>query len=164
MMDIIDLEDYEFQLAILSILNKRVLSLKDLAPILIFLLDWGKSNNLLNRNSFNKMIGEEDYTKLKNGKLTFSEFVVDKMNGILSSDVFKEQVREFVEDYVEYDGYFTDLTEIYQTNVGDLPTNFDGSINLYQRINESKENYKENKKNFPELVSFMNPQAFKKTQ
>ncbi|MBO9492364.1 hypothetical protein J7384_18525 [Endozoicomonas sp. G2_1] len=163
-MDIIDLEEYEFHAAMLSVLNNRALSILDFSPLVVFLLDWAKTNNFLDQTYFDKYIGEDKYSKLKLGKISFSEFVLREMKGILSSKFFINEVRCFVEDYCEYSGYSEDLTEVFQTNIGNLPVTFDDIGILYNKINESRSNYLENKINFPELIIFRDPELLKKEQ
>ncbi|MFT4807937.1 MAG: hypothetical protein ACI9LX_001260 [Paraglaciecola sp.] len=161
-MDIIDLEDYEIHAAITSALNSRVISPIDFAPLIIFLIEWAKLNQFIEQSSFDQIIGEDTYKKLKLGAVTFNEFVLEVMDGVLPSNIFKTEVREFVEEYVEFDGYVKDLTDIFKTNIGDLPRDFSKMEKLNETISYSRENYLNNKTNFPELVSFVDPEKFKK--
>lgn len=161
-MELIDLEDYEFQAAITSVLNNRIVSPIDFAPMIIFLIEWAKLNEFIDQIYFDKTIGEDKYEELKLGKVTFNEFVLEAMDGILSSSIFKTEVREFIEDYVEFDGYVHDLTNVFNTNIGDLPDSYTKMNELDKTINNSRKNYLENKINFPELVSFIEPERFKK--
>ena len=161
-MDLIDLEDYEFHAAITSVLNSRIVSPVDFSPMIIFLVDWAKENKFIQQTYFEKIIGEDDYKKLKLGKVTFNDVVLERMDGKLSSRMFKNDIRGFVEEYVEFDGYVKDLTDVFMTNIGDLPSSFAKMEVLHKKINESRENYLKNKTNFPDLVSFIEPEQFKK--
>ena len=53
--------------------------------------------------------------------------------------MFKNDIRGFVEEYVEFDGYVKDLTDVFMTNIGDLPSSFAKMEVLHKKINEESE-------------------------
>lgn len=88
------------------------------------------------------------------GKISFVDFVLNALDGKLLDTNFSDGMRQFVRDYVEYDGYSEDLVRSFGVNLWELPHSFDNAAKLYDAIDVSLKNYRKNKETNPELVSF----------
>lgn len=161
-MPIIELDDFEYHVDVVSALNGVQLDELAFSPIFVFLIDWAVKNNVLGEELKNCKVFNDRYPKLLEGKDTFSAFVLDVLDGKLTETNFADEVVPFIKDYIDYDGYVEDLTKVYATNIGVLPNNFENSELLYEAINVARENYLQNKVNFPDLVVFSDPEQLLK--
>jgi hypothetical protein len=144
-MPIIELEDFEYHAAIASVINDRELSELAFSAMFVFLVNWAAKNDVLGEELKTCSVFAERYPKLLQGNESFSSFVLDVLDGKLTTSSFSDEVVQFIKDYVEYDDYVSDLTAVYSTNIGALPENFEKAEVLYKAINTSRKNYKENK-------------------
>lgn len=163
-MAILELDDFEFHADIMSAINERELDKLSFSPIFVFLIAWAVKNNCLGEELKRYAAFNENYPKLLSGGISFSDFVLNVLDGKLLESSFSSEALPFIKDYIEYDGYVEDLTKVYKTNLGILPINLKLTDSLYDAINESRKNYEINKNNFPDLIVFTDPDELLKQQ
>lgn len=124
------------------------------APMFVFLVDWAVKRGQSEEAFISDPILSKLYSDLITEKISFVEFVFDGLDGKLLDTNFAEDIRDFVRDYVEYDGYSNDLVGSLKVNLWELPNNFKYTKSLYDAIDRSLKNYKRNKVINPEIISF----------
>lgn len=163
-MTILELDDFEFHADIMSALNERELDELSFSQMFVFLIDWAVKNNCLGEELKRCAVFNENYPKLLSGDISFSDFVLNVLDGKLIDSNFSSEALPFIKDYIEYDGYVDDLAKVYKTNLGILPANLKLTGSLCGAINESRKNYEINKNNFPDLIVFTDPDELLKQQ
>lgn len=124
------------------------------SPMFIYIIHWARENNKLDMCFSESTSFSENYLKLLRGEIEFPEFVNKVLDGKLSDRYFTPEIREFLYDYIEYDGYTTDLTKYYKLNLWELPHDLKKIDGFLDFINKSHTNYEKNKAINPDLAMF----------
>lgn len=156
-MTILELEDFDIHAGILSVVNEKELGLYAFSPLFVYLIYWAEKNGFLGDKLKNDESFKSSYRALLDSKMSFSYFVQTSLMDRLEEDYFDDEVLEFVIDYIEMDGYVLDLTQYFDVNIGSLPDSLEKVKDFKEVIEKSMANYKVNKKNFPELAVFTDP-------
>lgn len=128
------------------------------SPMLVFLIDWAESRGNLSKDLLAMELFKKKFEDMKSSEISMKEFVFDALDSKIVGSNFKDLViSTFIEDYVTLGEYQDNLMEIFQVELFKLPNNFDQSEQLYRRIDTAFSNYIENKKTFPNLSSFDDP-------
>ncbi len=163
-MPLLELDDFDIHSELTSVLNGTEQNELAFCPMFVFLICWAAESNFLGLELKSCEVFSKYYPKLRQGEISFEKFVLDVLDGKLTESNFSDEVSEFVKDYIECEGYVVDLTRLYNTNVGDLPSDFKEFDMLCKFINMSRKNYGENKLNYPDLVVFSDPEQLKREQ
>ena len=153
-MILFDYEDYEFWVSIGMAKNFAAFS-----PMHVFFIFWGYERDYLKEKVKNSDKFKKNHAKLVANEIDFTEFILQVFGETIASNIFKKEVRPFVEDYIDSSGYSDHLSEYYKCSIWDLPQNFDKVDTIYKIIDQSMKNYTINKKMYPKLILFDDPKT-----
>ncbi|MDH5181970.1 MAG: hypothetical protein OEY07_20085, partial [Gammaproteobacteria bacterium] len=134
------------------------------SPMFVFLIDWAYKFNKIDESLLKEPEFNNAYLALSKNKIKFSEFVLDILDEKLLDTYFTEEARQFICDYIEYDGYMNDLSSTFKCAMWELPHELINTNILYDKINRSLANYIKNKSNYPDLCVFTDPEELKRQQ
>jgi hypothetical protein len=161
-MAIVELEDFWFQAEAALIIDDLDIDEYRFTPYLVFLLDWAVSRGYLSEELINDHAFIKKHQNLHDGSMSFKNFVDDCLDCRLVKSFFIDEIASFLSDYHEYEGYVSDLKNTFKVmSMWLLPESFDKSEYLYQLIDQSRINYIENLKKFPNLRIFYSPEKLK---
>ena len=164
-MILLELENFDIAAEFAEALDGIEINELVFSPMFVFIIDWAYKRGKLDDEV--KECGPfiDRYPELLAGKISFSDFVLDVLDSKIIDTNFTNDIRGFISDYIEYDGYQDDLVDVFKiSNLWFLKDNFDKSEKLYKRIDKSFENYIINKENYPDLIIFYDPEQLKKEQ
>ena len=162
-MILLELEDFDCMAEFAEALDGIEINELVFCPMFVFIIDWAHKREKLGNEVKESIPFKDRHPKLLSGEITFSEFVLDVLDSKIIDTNFTSDIRKFISDYIEYDGYRNDLLETFKiSNLWFLKESFDNSEELYKRIDKSFENYTINKNNYPELIIFYDPNQLKK--
>lgn len=162
-MILLELEDFDCMTEFAEALDGIKINELVFSPMFVFIIDWAYKREKLDDEVKESAPFKDRYPKLLSKKITFSEFVLDVLDSKIIDTNFTSDIRKFISDYVEYDGYRNDLLETFKiSNLWFLKDNFEKTDQLYKRLDKSFENYIINKENYPELIIFYDPEQLKK--
>ncbi len=148
-MVLLELGDFDFWVD-----NAVVVNVYAFSSIFVFIIDWAYKNCVLDKDFVCSEPFHSSYPKLLSGKMNFEEFVDKVLDGKLTEEIFKNDIKEFISDYIVFDGLSKDMSGFFELPMWEFPTDFERSGKLNEVISKSRENYKKHKLNFPELVIF----------
>lgn len=124
------------------------------SPLFVYLIHWAAENNKLDESFIKEAAFSDGYSKLLSGELSFTNFALDILDGKLADSYFAPEIRKFMHDYIDYDGYIDDLSNYFKLNMWELPCDLEQSRALFEIIDKSYENYEKNQKSNPDIISF----------
>jgi hypothetical protein len=156
MMVIFELDDFDYWTDNTIVKEEGV---NAFSPLFVYLLYWAFCENKLSKNLMTESTFVNALTDMATGKIAFSNFVEKQLDGKLCDSYFDDSVRQFVNDYYEYDGYSKDLVKCFNLNLWELPNSLDRSADLNSLVNMSLKNYSSNLIDNPDIINFSSDYA-----